>query len=65
MGSSIKRVCKKIMFKKIWNFLFEKKEEPIILETVLETVEEKPEHCSSHLRFRKSCPDCLRIIGAI
>jgi hypothetical protein len=53
------------MFKKIWNFLFGKKEEPIILETVLETVEEKPEHCSSHLRFRKSCPDCLRIIGAI
>ena len=49
------------MFKKIWNFLFGKKEEPIILETV----EEKPEHCSSHLRFRKSCPDCLRIIGAI
>ena len=52
---------KKIMFKKTWNFLFGKKEEPIILETVLE----KPEHCSSHLRFRKSCPDCLRIIGAI
>ena len=24
--------------------------------------EEKPEHCSGHLRFRKSCPRCQEII---
>jgi len=26
-------------------------------------VEEKQEHCGSHLRYRKSCPDCIAIIG--
>ena len=26
-------------------------------------VEEKPEHCGSHLRYRKSCPDCIAIVG--
>jgi hypothetical protein len=24
----------------------------------------KPEHCSGHTRFRKSCPLCLEIVGA-
>ena len=24
--------------------------------------EEKPEHCSGHLRFRKSCPLCQEIV---
>ena len=24
--------------------------------------EEKPEHCSGHLRFRKSCPRCQEIV---
>ena len=25
--------------------------------------EEKPEHCSGHLRFRKSCPACKEIVA--
>jgi|TARA_R100000322_G_scaffold16664_1_gene9879 hypothetical protein len=25
-------------------------------------VEKKPEHCSSHLRYRKSCPRCQEIV---
>jgi hypothetical protein len=32
-------------------------------------VEEKEEstvqHCVSHIRFRKNCPDCLRAVGVI
>ena len=23
----------------------------------------KPEHCSGHSRFRKSCPNCLEIVN--
>ena len=23
------------------------------------------EHCGTHLRFRKNCPDCLRVVGAL
>ena len=35
-----------------------------------EPVEEEKEestvqHCTSHLRFRKNCPDCLRAIGVM
>jgi len=52
------------IFKKIWNFLFGKKEEePVVLE---ETPAEEPDqHCASHLRFKKSCLDCLRAVAAI
>jgi|TARA_R100000482_G_scaffold111824_1_gene54264 hypothetical protein len=25
--------------------------------------EEKPLHCETHLRFRKNCPHCLKIVG--
>ena len=55
--------------KKIWNFLFGKKEEPVVLEeTPAEEVQEEVQtvnHCGSHLRFRKHCPDCLRAVAAI
>ena len=35
-----------------------------------EPIEEKQEestvqHCGTHLRFRKNCPDCLRAIGVM
>ena len=50
------------IFKKIWNFLFGKKEEPVVLEAA---AEESAQHCNSHLRFRKHCPDCLRVVGAL
>ena len=55
--------------KKIWNFLFGSKEEPVVLEEAV--VEETPaeestvDHCNTHLRFRKHCPDCLRAVAAI
>ena len=56
------------IFKKIWNFLFEKKEEPMVLEES-PVEEEKKEsivtHCVNHLRFRKNCRDCLRAVGVI
>ena len=42
--------------------LFSSKEEPVVLE---EVVEEIVQHCGVHLRFKKSCPDCLRAVGAI
>jgi|TARA_Y100000296_G_scaffold64884_1_gene76268 hypothetical protein len=55
------------ILKKIWNFLFGKKEESVVVEET--PVEEKEEstvqHCASHLRFRKTCPDCLRAVGII
>ena len=50
------------LLKKLWNFLFGKEEEPLVLE---ELVEEVVNHCASHLRFRKNCPDCLRAVAAI
>ena len=25
-------------------------------------VEKKPEHCSGHLRFKKSCPRCQEVV---
>ena len=48
--------------KKLWNFLFGSKEEPVVLE---ETPAEEltVNHCNTHLRFRKHCPDCLRAVG--
>ena len=57
------------ILKKIWNFLFGSKEEPVVLEEAV--VEETPaeestvDHCASHLRFRKTCLDCLRAVAAI
>jgi hypothetical protein len=64
------------LLKKLWNFLFGKKEEPVVLEEAGEEVDlnkiydpEEPKetvnHCESHFRFKKSCPDCLRIVGVI
>lgn len=52
------------ILKKIWNFLFGKKEEPVVLEEA--PAEKKTiNHCGSHNRFRKNCPDCLRVIALI
>ena len=56
------------LLKKLWNFLFGSKEEPVVLEEApAEEVTEETtvQHCGSHLRFRKSCPDCLRAVAAI
>ena len=58
------------LLKKVWNFLFGKKEEPVVLEeyTAEEDVQkivQSLQHCGSHLRFKKSCLDCLRVVGAI
>jgi hypothetical protein len=51
------------LLKKWWNFLFGSKEEPVVLETPAE--ESTVQHCESHLRFRKNCPDCLRVVAAL
>ena len=55
------------LLKKLWNFLFGSKEEPVVLEEAAEEeVEELTvDHCNTHLRFRRHCPDCLRAVGAI
>jgi len=59
------------ILKKIWNFLFGSKEEEAIEEVDLNKIydseepKETVQHCSSHLRFRKNCPDCLRAVGVI
>ena len=58
------------LLKKLWNFLFGSKEE-VIEEVDLNKIydseepEETVQHCGSHLRFRKNCPDCLRAVGII
>ena len=50
------------LLKKWWNFLFEKEEKPVVLEEY--TAEESTvDHCTTHLRFRRHCPDCLRAVG--
>jgi len=51
------------LLKKLWNFLFGKKEEPVVLETAVE--ESTVNHCATHLRFRRHCLDCLRVVGAL
>jgi len=51
------------LLKKLWNFLFGKKEEPVVLETPAE--ESTVDHCTTHLRFRKHCLDCLKAVAAI
>ena len=60
------------LLKKLWNFLFGKKEEPVILINPVDGLNEEPavekltvNHCGSHLRFKKSCPDCLRVVALI
>jgi hypothetical protein len=56
------------LLKKLWNFLFGSKEEPVVLEeAVVEEIptEEPAQHCGTHLRFRKNCLDCLRVVAAI
>jgi hypothetical protein len=54
------------LLKKLWNFLFGKKEEePVVLEETPAEEVQTVNHCGSHLRFRKSCPDCLRAVAAI
>ena len=40
--------------------MFGKEEEPLVLE---ELVEEVVNHCASHLRFRKNCPECIKLVG--
>ena len=50
---------------KIWNFLFgSKKEEPVVVEET-PVIESTVQHCGSHTRFRKNCPDCLRAVGVM
>ena len=49
-------MIKKII-NKIKSWFTPKIEQPIIL------TEKKPEHCSGHLRFRKSCPRCQELIA--
>ena len=55
------------ILKKIWNFLVgSKKESVVIEETPAEEKEESiVQHCGTHLRFKKNCPDCLRAIGVM
>tara|TARA_B100000749_G_scaffold258487_1_gene228608 strand:+ start:461 stop:646 length:186 start_codon:yes stop_codon:yes gene_type:complete len=59
------------LLKKLWNFLFGKKEEEAIEEVDLNKIydseepEETVQHCGTHLRFKKNCPDCLRAIGVM
>ena len=59
------------LLKKLWNFLFGSKEEEAIEEVDLNKIydseepKETVQHCDSHLRFRKNCPDCLRAVGII
>ena len=52
------------ILKKIWNFLFGKKEAPVVLEET-PAEESTVDHCDSHLRFRKNCPNCLRVVALI
>ena len=51
------------LLKKWWNFLFGSKEEPLVLETPAE--ESTVNHCTTHLRFRKHCPECIKVVAAL
>ena len=50
------------MINKIWNWIKKifkpEKQDPHLV--LYEEV--KPEHCSKHSRFRKSCPECKEIM---
>lgn len=56
-------------FKKLWKKFFGKTSTPLpenIGEKIVEptlVVESKPLHCRNHTRFKKSCPDCLAVVG--
>ena len=60
------------MFKKIKQFIgkvFNIKacqcdDESVVLKKTSEK-ESTVQHCGSHIRFRKNCPDCLRAVGVI
>ena len=45
------------MWNWIKNLFTPKKEEVVVLQKVV-----KPEHCSNHLRYRKSCPACIEVV---
>ena len=64
------------LLKKLWNFLFGKKEEESNEKSNRDLVgtgsdlgldkeESTVQHCGTHLRFKKNCPDCLRAIGVM
>ncbi len=54
------------LLKKLWNFLFGSKEEPVVLEeTPVEEKKEAVAHCGTHTRFRKTCPNCLSAVGVV
>ncbi len=57
------------ILKKIWNFLFGKKKEPVVLEETpaeeevivgapTEVKVESVDHCSGHTRYRVNCDLC-------
>jgi hypothetical protein len=55
------------LLKKLWNFLFGSKEEPVVsiepVDGLNEEAIELVDHCTTHLRFRRHCLDCLRAVG--
>jgi len=53
------------LLKKLWNFLFGKKEEEFCRDLAGTGSDLGLEHCGSHTRFKKSCLDCLKVVGAI
>ena len=53
------------LLKKLWSFLFGSKEEPVVLEEEVQKEIQTVNHCDAHLRFRKNCPDCLRMAALI
>jgi hypothetical protein len=53
------------LLKKLWNFLVGSKEKPVVLEETPAEEIQTVNHCNAHLRFKKSCPDCLRVVALI
>ena len=50
------------IWNKIKNIFKPEKQDPHLV--LYEEVQEpKPEHCPTHLRFKKSCPDCREVIA--
>ena len=53
------------MISNIWNwikniFKSEKQDPHLVLYEEVQKL--KPEHCATHLRFKKSCPDCREVV---
>jgi hypothetical protein len=46
------------IWNKIKNIFKPKRQEPVVLQQEI-----KPEHCTKHNRFRKSCPTCKEVIA--